>query len=628
MTVSILEQYENLFTVNSFVLDFLRSAGWWLIRGLVYLVAASETALYQIFSLKDFFQDQEVMAYFATLRPAIWVAAALAFGLLGLQYVLGRVESSKKILQNTIFAVIILSTLPMLMSIVSDLTFAAVEDMKHQPGEYFSSSILRDNITDILLYDADGFSSNLGTVNQLSEESASRINPNEIIKPQEAKNREVFQNRLTYSPEGSPSLAPLNQGFLDVIKEYYYRYTINWGTIMATLLMVAFSLILTGIKVARLLYELAFHQLFASLLAFFDIASGQRLKKVLTSIIATFSVIALIPVLLQLYLLGCSYAQTTFDGFAYLIVLISLSFALIDGPNLVQAVLGVDAGISSAFKTMAGLFYGAKTAGLALKAGGNLVGAGVRLAGNTAAGGITMASGLSGIARGAHEAMQNHAPSPVDQSSWSTGFAHGPGLPGSHYQRLGAGTANDPLAAIQPGSSPSSGSPSAVSPQGSGRNQAPGGRGQPAGQAAPPSTAGASSTTSTTAPGLAPAATAEHPADSTRQGPESYPNQYQSLGRHAADYLQGKVKGSKLYRNSVRAHEIGFNAAYGATDRTLKKREADRAKRETSYTIPPPLHLWEQPGPGQDPIVAGASSLTHPSLLTEGETDHATSDTR
>nr|WP_215192805.1 hypothetical protein [Exiguobacterium sp. s7] len=148
----------------------------------------------------------------------------------------------------------------------------------------------------------------------------------------------------------------LDQGGVEWNNQYYYRYQPNWLTIFVTLGIMGFTLFSIAYKLARLSFELAFNYVLAILVAPADLHSGQKTKKVIQSILNTFLVIILIFVSIKLYTIGTAYLAETLDGFAYLIALIAFSVALIDGPNMVERLFGIDAGLKRGWGVALGAY--------------------------------------------------------------------------------------------------------------------------------------------------------------------------------------------------------------------------------------------------------------------------------
>jgi len=139
--------------------------------------------------------------------------------------------------------------------------------------------------------------------------------------------------------------------------------------------VMGFTLFSIAYKLARLSFELAFNYVLAILVAPADLHSGQKTKKVIQSILNTFLVIILIFVSIKLYTIGTAYLADTLDGLAYLIALIAFSAALIDGPNMVERLFGIDAGLKRGWGLALGAYavgkgtakVGARVAGQTMK---------------------------------------------------------------------------------------------------------------------------------------------------------------------------------------------------------------------------------------------------------------------
>ncbi|XGA96152.1 hypothetical protein QNN95_16255 (plasmid) [Exiguobacterium acetylicum] len=170
-------------------------------------------------------------------------------------------------------------------------------------------------------------------------------------------------------------LGELDQSGVEWNNQYYYRYHPNWLTILVTLGVMGFTLFSIAYKLARLSFELAFNYVLAILVAPADLHSGQKTKKVIQSILNTFLVIILIFVSIKLYTIGTAYLADTLDGLAYLIALIAFSAALIDGPNMVERLFGIDAGLKRGWGVALGAYAvgkgtakaGARVAGQTMK---------------------------------------------------------------------------------------------------------------------------------------------------------------------------------------------------------------------------------------------------------------------
>ncbi|MDU1414917.1 MAG: hypothetical protein E6929_19145, partial [Clostridium sp.] len=195
--------------------------------------------------------------------------------------------------------------------------------------------------------------------------------------------------------------------------ENYYRYNIDFIPVIISLLTTGITLLCVGFKVAKLIYELAFKKLFAIIFAFADIEDdNKKLKAILKDILASFLIIMLTAILLKLYVLFNAWLSTvvtstdigigfTSGTIAKLIFQISVSFAVIDAPNLVERILGIDAGLKSGFNTMMGAYAGAKSIFGAGKTAAKMAGVGMKGLDKVMQGGAGIAGGAAGLFGGA-----------------------------------------------------------------------------------------------------------------------------------------------------------------------------------------------------------------------------------
>ncbi len=267
--------------------------------------------------------------------------------------------------------------------------------------ELLSDKILVDNITDNTMYDDEDFKSATPKYKSYYDEPKSDItkitgiDPTELVDPDSMKHPKVWKNYVQTDKDGKQSLQGLGDGTfgfinIPIFSQHYYRWNINWFSIICTLLITAFALILSGIKIARLLYELVINQTMTQVLALLDIVTAQRLKKCLQMLLSTFVTLFSVFFMLQVYIIGMSYTSNVSDPFLRLICMVALAWAVIDGPNLFEQLFGIDAGIHSAVRTI----YGTKAAG-------SMIAGGAALLGGKGAMDSLRAKGITGAAKAA-----------------------------------------------------------------------------------------------------------------------------------------------------------------------------------------------------------------------------------
>jgi hypothetical protein len=103
---------------------------------------------------------------------------------------------------------------------------------------------------------------------------------------------------------------------------------------------------------------------------------------------------------LKIYMIGTSFITDKLDGVAYIVALFAFSLAVIDGPNMVERLFGIDAGLKSSWGAVSGGYALAKgVTGATIGTANTLKGLGSE--GKSAAlKGITGVAGVAGIAQG------------------------------------------------------------------------------------------------------------------------------------------------------------------------------------------------------------------------------------
>ena len=138
---------------------------------------------------------------------------------------------------------------------------------------------------------------------------------------------------------------------------WYYRYHVDYLVIYISLLATTVAFFFVAFKVAKLIFDLAVHGVLATIFAASDLTSGQRTKQVLQSMGSIYVVLVLAVLMIKFYYLGSAYISSTIsNGLVKAFALIFFAFAVIDGPNVIEKVLGIDVGLRSGFQTMATMF--------------------------------------------------------------------------------------------------------------------------------------------------------------------------------------------------------------------------------------------------------------------------------
>lgn len=413
--IKLLTDYADILHIKNFALDFIRQLGWWLIKVLCSLCDFFYDVLTSIYKALDFTTGDSLLKYADALRPWLSVLLVISITLLGYYMIVKRTDARVNLVQNLVLIMLIVTALPQITGYMADLTAAATSSVQKEAiTEEVSPSfkVVKENVIDLKTIDKQNLPSYSDITkgkkksNSLtSEKKLSYIDINEYIdyeNDDELKNPDLWQSKLTVDGDGEVSLIDMNGGLLSNLfgfNDRYYRYSVNWWTVMITLAISCIALFFMSLKVARIIWEIAAHQLIGPFIAVTDLASGQRMKEFLRSLISLFAVLFMIMLMYGLYFLGMSYISSFSAGsqgvnaVAKIIMQAALAWMMIDGANIIERVTGVDAGLKSGYQAV----IGALAAGRAVKGAGKA--ASTLVSGNKAKAGTGIKSGgLKGVA--------------------------------------------------------------------------------------------------------------------------------------------------------------------------------------------------------------------------------------
>lgn len=398
--LEILLKFKEYLSDGWLVMDVFRSLGWIIILGLGWLVESLENITDTILGLKTFFQDAEMESLLDMLQPLSIILMAFSFLYTGYMLIFQKKVDREGVIVNVFLALVVLALMGSGMQQANKFTDQAVAALNGEENSSIANSVIKKGILDVGLYDLQGWKNpEIDPTNNISEENIRDIDINsyltdgsKITKDKELSNNgvDILSNKIDTLGDGSQGLLELDDGnfITDITKEYYYRYTVDWFTIMVTLAITAFTLLTIAIKLAKLFFELAFNYVLATIIAPADIHSGQKTKQVLQNILNIFLVTIMIFLSMKIYLIGTGFIDDNLTGLPYLIALFAFSLAVIDGPNIVERLFGIDAGLKSGWGTLAGAYAGAKGLGKGVKG----------LSSATKSAGV---KGLAGLAGGA-----------------------------------------------------------------------------------------------------------------------------------------------------------------------------------------------------------------------------------
>lgn len=393
--IKILTDYADVLHIKSFALDFIRQLGWWLIKALCSLCDFFYDVLTSIYKALDFTTGDSLISYSKALMPWISCLLVISIMLLGYYMIVKRTDARVNLVQNLVLIMLIVTALPQITGYMADLTAAATKSVEQEAITQEASpsfKVIQENVIDLKTADKQDMPSYADITdgkkkrNSLTSQKKIRyVDINEYMdykNDNELKNPDLWKSKLTVDGDGKASITDMGGGlgsFFGLANDKYYRYSVNWWTVIITLAVSCIALFFMSLKVARIIWEIAAHQLIGPFIAVTDLASGQRMKEFLRSLVSLFAVLFMIMLMYGLYFLGMSYIGSFSAGsqgvnaVAKIIMQMALAWMMIDGANIIERVTGVDAGLKSGYQAVIGALAAGKAVKGIGKAAGTLV---------------------------------------------------------------------------------------------------------------------------------------------------------------------------------------------------------------------------------------------------------------
>ncbi|KFN04746.1 hypothetical protein D0U04_23830 [Bacillus clarus] len=405
--LEILKTFSEYLEIGGFTNYILRSIGWMIILGLSYLVDALEGITDKILLVKTLFASEEVQSFVRDFQPVLYVLFAFSLIYIGYTLIFNRKTNREQIAVNIFISMGVIVLLSTAMMQADKFTDKAIKAVDLKGSGTTSEKIIKDGLTDVAQFDIGEWkTTKLKEPNQISQENIRRIDILEKIdtdfkvskdKGLTDDGKKILEKKLSVAPDGKEVLIDLKNGWFDFWPDKYYRWDWEFWKIASSLFVIGMTLLFTAIKLGKLCFELAFSYILANLVAPADVANGQKTKHILLNILNSFLIMIMIFISLKLYLIGMNYIHENMNGIAYVMALICLSLAVVDGPVICERIFGIDAGLKNGWGVVAGGYALGKgiskaTGGIASKAGNMLK--------STGNGALQVGAGVAGVASG------------------------------------------------------------------------------------------------------------------------------------------------------------------------------------------------------------------------------------
>lgn len=385
--VDFLQQYSDYFQLLNLITKTVREIGWGIIKGLAYLISQLSGMFTSVYNLLDIFSNSKIQTFIDQWSPVVKILLVVGIVIVGYALIFKSSDDNqnfKKVLTNILIVTLIITAITPLLNSMINITKAGVGMVTNGDDLNISGALIKSNIKDILWLDQYITTSGTGANktytyneemfsqgNDITERNILGININEIIDPQDPNitNDELYANKMTLDANGNTSTIEYDDGGLlgSLTEEGVARYSFSFFPMFIALLGIGVALIFVLIKIAMIIYELLISEILLLFIAPVDINNGERIKKIILNIVSSFAVLFFMAVLLKIFTVVVSslneIAIIQDSPLLKSIIIIALSYSLIQGPNIIQSVLGVDAGLSSGSQLLQSAYYASRMGG-------------------------------------------------------------------------------------------------------------------------------------------------------------------------------------------------------------------------------------------------------------------------
>ncbi len=367
-----LEEYD-IADISSYVNDALRSIGFGIVRFLAWMGDSLYSGLQQVFDAITFSYSDEILALvsrYSILYKSFFLVAVTG---LGLYLIMKKGQKELNTVMCVFLMILILSGMPLMMQKIGKLTNASSHyvmqqwnnDGNEKKVTSISGTVLKDSIVDLRKVDKnmtdtelpDGMKKGKG-YNNFSSNTWKSIDINSRMDYESSdytlNHKSVWENRLEASDEsGQYELSKIDK-WTKFNSRYYYRYQItSWFSIFMMLGCMTLLLFFLIIRAAKIVIDLAGAMIYTPFIAVTDLTTGQRIKEAIKDIIAHFAAMFVLAAFMGMYFVGFTWINSSdLSVVPQIGMQVALVWAILDGPNIIERIIGVDAGFSGVWKTV------------------------------------------------------------------------------------------------------------------------------------------------------------------------------------------------------------------------------------------------------------------------------------
>ena len=334
----ILLNYAKYFQQSDVVESAIRTVGWKLILLLRGICDACQSVWEAVFRVLSFTQViSEKLGTYYPIWNAIFLVTILAVGTVFLYS-----ERRPPFLKNLIITMAVVMLLPGGVQLGVQL-LGIEQNVFMANGTSVADTTVISNTTDLLYLKQNGWT--FESPNCFTGETIKYIDQNEQV---EKKTDKVFKYYMIVDESsGKVKYKEIKKGFFGFLTPLYYRYSINFMAIIGELIVNILVLIFASYRLFRLIWDMIYGEILAYIFSG-DVMSGEKTFWSVSIMIWGFAIWREF----ELWV-----AKEYSNNFVRILLIAFAGIAMIDGPDIVERVLGIDVGMKDGLMKTIGAMH-------------------------------------------------------------------------------------------------------------------------------------------------------------------------------------------------------------------------------------------------------------------------------
>lgn len=366
----------DIFINNSIPWMVIKFLGWLIFKGLVWIAGQCEN-LYDIsFGMIDFTSWSGVNQFVEDFKPLFVALMALSIFALGVMLILGK-DKKPKIITNICIAVLCVTCSTVVFQQLNAITLdikSGIDNIEVEGAEFNGVyDIVSDNLIDLVYLDQKIGMKNINYEKdskdlphpKITEENFKYIDYTEVLNYKSDYNwnengnaEDILKKKLFVLSEGAGldvyKVRDVYNGFgwnstddADICNEFYYRYEFAFFTAFIQVISIIIIHIAMSYKCVRIIWELVIARLLAYLYSA-ELSGGEKVGKLLIFIRDSYILLLVTTICIRVFYMMSAFIQENVDNaFVRGVLILFVAFCVIDGPNIVEKLLGMDVGLTS-----------------------------------------------------------------------------------------------------------------------------------------------------------------------------------------------------------------------------------------------------------------------------------------